>query len=181
MAAMKTVVARAGSGWSRRPVVFFALFVVVFLALQQGHLWWRGHTGNAWSARLNASVAARLINSFDPSAGARAVHTGVLSPRAHVEIMKGCEGSDVVLLAMAALIAFPLPLARKLAGLLVAAVLIYAINLVRIVSLFYVMAYRPGWFDAFHGIVWQTLIILLVAVFFFVWTTPTAHGHEPSR
>lgn len=82
--------------------------------------------------------------------------------------------------AVAALLAFPLPLVRKVTGLLAAALLIYIVNLVRIISLFFALAYRPQWFDLLHGAIWQTLIILLVAAFFLIWTPPARHAHEPS-
>lgn len=177
MAAMVSAPSPAPRSWNRHPAVFFVLFVVFFLALQQGYLWLRNQTSNTWSARLNATVATRVINILDPSADAQALHTEIISPRARVEIMKGCEGSDVVLLAVAALLAFPLPLFRKLGGLLVAAALIYIVNLVRIISLFFALAYRPQWFDLLHGVIWQTLIILLVAAFFLVWTTPSTRPH----
>jgi exosortase family protein XrtM len=179
MSGMESAPPRAPRSWSRHPAVFFVLFVIFFLALQQGYLWLREQTGNAWSARLNTSVAVRLINLLDATADAQALHTEIIAPRARVEIMKGCEGSDVVLLAVAALLAFPLPLFRKMLGLLAAALLIYVVNLIRITSLFFVLAYRPQWFDLLHGAIWQTLIILLVAAFFLVWTHPAHRAHEP--
>lgn len=178
---MESALTPTPRSWHRRPVVFFVLFVVFFLALQQGYLWLRNHTGNTWSARLNANVATRIINTLDPTADAQALHTEIISPRARVEIMKGCEGADVVLLAVAALLAFPLPFFRKVGGLLAAAALIYAVNLVRIISLYFALAYRPRWFDLLHGVIWQTLIILLVAAFFLVWTTPSTRPHEQPR
>lgn len=180
MSDMESAPTRAPRPWRRHPAVFFVLFVVFFLALQQGYLWLREQTGNTWSARLNATVAVSLINLVDPTADAQALHTEIISSRARVEIMKGCEGSDVVLLAVAALLAFPLPLVRKVMGLLAAALLIYVVNLVRIISLFFALAYRPQWFDLLHGAIWQTLIILLVAAFFLVWTHPARRDHERS-
>lgn len=178
---MDSAAARAKPARRHRPAVFFLSFVAIFFILQQAYFHWREHTGNAWSARLNASVAARIVNLLDASAEARALHTEIVSSRARVEIMKGCEGSDVVLLAMAALLAFPLPWRRKLAGLALAALMIYAVNLIRIVSLYFALAYRPQWFNLLHGVIWQTLIILLVAVFFLFWTQDANPSHERSR
>jgi exosortase H (IPTLxxWG-CTERM-specific) len=86
-----------------------------------------------------------------------------------VDVKNGCNGIEAALLLVAAMLAFPAPAKARVLGIAAGLAAIQAVNLVRIVSLFWLGAHRRDVFDLFHAAVWQTLLILLAVGIFLVW------------
>jgi exosortase/archaeosortase family protein len=78
-----------------------------------------------------------------------------------------CAGTDVIALAVAAILAYPAAWTRRLAGLAGAAVWLIALNALRIMTLFAVAA-TPV-FAPLHVYIWPALLILGASTFVFVW------------
>ena len=70
---------------------------------------------------------------------------------------------------VAALAAFPSTWKQKLAGFLVGFFAIQLLNLVRIISLFYMGQWSMTWFEWFHLYLWQALIIIDALVVWLLW------------
>jgi exosortase family protein XrtM len=123
--------------------------------------------------------AATIVNLVAPQEGVSAVHGELRSGKASLSIVRGCDGSGLAFLLMAAVVAFPAPLRRKLAGIVVAVGLTYLLNELRLVALYFVAADRHEWFDLLHNFFIPTFLILGGSVFFFVWSAwaqqPAAH------
>jgi len=116
------------------------------------------------------SVSVALINAIEPDAKAVAENNSVKSRRAQLDIVRGCDGSGVLFIVAAATLAFATSIKRKLVGLALGLALVYVINQVRIVGLYFVVANRVEWFPFLHTYVAPTLIIVLVCVYFSWWT-----------
>jgi exosortase H (IPTLxxWG-CTERM-specific) len=86
-----------------------------------------------------------------------------------VDVKNGCNGIEATLLLLAAMLAFPAPPKARAAGIAVGLGAIQGVNLVRIVSLFWLGAHRRDVFDLFHAAIWQTLLILLAVGIFLAW------------
>ncbi len=86
-----------------------------------------------------------------------------------VEIAAGCNGVEAMILLVAALLAFPAPWRYKLAGIAIGILTIQALNLARIVSLFFLGLWNPTAFEWAHLYVWQALIMLDVLVVWLLW------------
>ncbi len=86
-----------------------------------------------------------------------------------VDVKNGCNGIEATLLLLAAMLAFPAPAKARIAGIAAGLAAIQVVNLVRIVSLFWLGAHRRDVFDLFHAAVWQSLLILLAVGIFVVW------------
>ena len=123
------------------------------------------------------SVAA--INSISPNAHARAELNSVKSPRAQLDIVRGCDGSGVLFIVAAATLAFATSFKRKLVGVLLGTILVYVINQIRIVGLYFVVANKIEWFPFLHTYVAPTLIILLVCIYFSWWTKWASQVYAP--
>lgn len=86
-----------------------------------------------------------------------------------VQIAAGCNGVEAMILLVAAIIAFPAPWRYKLMGLALGLVSIQLLNIVRIVSLFYLgIFYKPA-FEWAHLYIWQALIMLDTLLVWMVW------------
>jgi len=86
-----------------------------------------------------------------------------------VRIERGCNGVEAVIILFAAIFAFPAPLKNKLIGFSIGFFAIQFLNLIRIVSLFYLGQWNNVAFEWFHLYLWQALIILDALVVWLVW------------
>jgi len=117
-----------------------------------------------------ARVSGVMLGFF----GESATVTGCLvsSPRFAVTIYNGCNGLVTSLIFVAGVLAFPARPSAKFFGVAAGLLAIQIINLIRIVSLFYIGIYLPGLFNDAHVFVWQSLVILAGVTLWVIW----AHG-----
>lgn len=119
--------------------------------------------------------AATTVSLLAPAEAARALGHVLSSPRAALEIVRGCDGIGVALLLAAAVLAYPATLKRKLLGLALGLGLVWAVNLARVVALYFVVAYRTDWFTLLHAYLIPVAFIALVAAYFAWWTLGGEH------
>ena len=120
-----------------------------------------------WTDTL-AAISARLVTVFDPTvtASGNVLQSG---SRFAVAIEAGCNGVEATLVLVAAMLAFPAPWRRKLTGLAVGIVTVQGLNVIRVISLFYLGQWNYRVFEWAHLYVWQALIMLDVLVVWLVW------------
>ncbi len=122
-----------------------------------------------------------LVEAISPTTDARAVANNIVSTRATLEIVRGCEGAGTMFLLAAAILAFPSTWARRIAGLALGLGIVHALNLARIVFLYFVVAYREPWFLIAHTYVAPLAVLAAVAAFFGWWVVrpdaPLPAGH----
>jgi len=123
-----------------------------------------------------ADISVWIIQFFDDDVIARANVIKDSVSGFGVRIERGCNGVEAMIILFAALFAFPAPLKNKLMGLLVGFFAIQGLNLVRIVSLFYLGQWNQVAFEWFHLYLWQALIIMDALVVWLIWlrTLPQA-------
>jgi exosortase H (IPTLxxWG-CTERM-specific) len=149
---------------------FFATFIILQAALFGAELtsFAQHYFVIPWTNALAAS-SAWLVTVVDPSVAA----TGnVLRSTANgfaVSIEAGCNGVEATIVLVAAMLAFPAPWQRKLAGLAVGILAVQSLNVVRVISLFYLGQWDIRVFEWAHLYVWQALIMLDVLVVWLVW------------
>jgi len=90
-----------------------------------------------------------------------------------VSIENDCNGAWAHLILVASVLAYPAPGRAKLLGLLAMQLLLFALNVVRIVSLFLIGRYQLSLFRASHVYVWQFLIIGCALLLFRFWAEGT--------
>lgn len=148
---------------------FTILFVVILLALFAFELTPPGQAFVVPWTGLVADSSAGLIRAFDGDAVSegkvlRSQKTGFA-----VTIEAGCNGVEAMLVLLAGILAFPAPWKFKLIGLGIGVIAIQALNLVRIVSLFYLGQWNAQWFEWAHLYVWQALIMLDALIVWLLW------------
>jgi exosortase H (IPTLxxWG-CTERM-specific) len=97
-----------------------------------------------------------------------------------VRIERGCNGVEAVIILFAAIFSFPAPIKNKVIGFVIGFFAIQLLNLVRIVSLFYLGQWNQVAFEWFHLYLWQALIIMDALVVWLVWlrTLPQAKARR---
>jgi len=117
--------------------------------------------------RVLAEISGAFLSLFG---GDIAVHETRISNRSFaVEVAQGCDAIQVCSLLAAAVIAFPVEARRKLRGLVSGIVLLQILNLMRIVTLFWVGIYFPRAFKTAHEVVWPGILITITIVIWILW------------
>ena len=154
---------------NRKALRFLSLFALIFAAcyflfgIAPGV---RLHLIQPYTEFL-ARATAWVINLF----GEAAVTEGTLvrSPRFSINIAMGCDGVEASSLFLAGVLAFPTSWRAKLIGVAFGIPLIHAINLARLVGLYYAGVFMPSVIDEVHVYVAQTIVILLSTALLFFW------------
>jgi len=162
-------------------VRFFLLFLALQAALFGAELspWVQTYFVIPWTNQL-ASISAYLVTLFDPNV----VATGKVLRHAvngfAVSIEAGCNGVEATIVLLAAILAFPAPWKNKVIGLLAGTVAVQGLNVVRVISLFYLGQWDFQVFEWAHLYVWQALIMLDVLIVWLVWvrTLPKTQGSD---
>ena len=118
---------------------------------------------------LIADISVWLVNLFDSDVAASGKIIRSISTGFAVEIQPGCNGVEAVIILFSAIFAFPAPFKHKLLGLASGFFAIQLLNLVRIISLFYLGQWNMTAFTWFHLYLWQALIILDALVVWLIW------------
>ncbi len=116
-----------------------------------------------------AKVCVSIVGVFDSHAIAYGKILQSTSGNFAISIERGCNGVEAVIILVSAMLAFPAPWKHKLVGIGLGFLAIQALNVVRIISLFYLGQWNRLWFDWFHLYLWQALIVLDALVVFLVW------------
>lgn len=129
---------------------------------------------------LIARASAAVLQSVDPAVRAEGIVLADARTGAAVSIQPGCNGVEAMLVVLAAILATPAPWKAKLAGVGLGFAAIQALNLARIISLFYLLQWNPAWFEWAHLYLWQALIMLDGLIVYFLWVrwlpAPAAPG-----
>ena len=169
------------SPWQNSMIRFFVLFTVLLVALFTLEIL---HTAETYVilpfTSVVADVSAWIIQLFDENVVSTANIIRDKTNGFGVRIERGCNGVEALIILFAAIFAFPAPLKSKLIGFVIGFFAIQGLNLVRIVSLFYLGQWNQVAFEWFHLYLWQALIILDALVVWLIWlrTLPQARARR---
>ena len=137
---------------------------VYFGFLAGGPVQWIGE----WTAGSTSSVL-NLLGATTTADGTILYSSGFAA-----NIVVECTAVGPLLLFMGAVLAFPSTVKAKGLGFLLGAVALTAVNLVRIVSLFWIGESFPEYLDIAHLLVWQTAMILAAIILWLAWVERVA-------
>lgn len=112
---------------------------------------------------------AWVLDLLTPAVDVMASGNRIVSPGTSLNVLKGCEGIEMLLLLYAAIIAMLRPLKVTLIGLLMGTLLIFVVNQMRIVTLFFVARTQGEYFELLHGFLAPMLIVFVAGLFFLYW------------
>jgi exosortase H (IPTLxxWG-CTERM-specific) len=116
-------------------------------------------------------ISGSLIHLFG---GQATVSGAILTAPANgfgVKVENGCNAVNVTILLWAAILTYPASWAAKTKGLTVGSLALHLVNLLRIITLFYLGQYNRAWFDFAHYYLWESLIVLDTLAIFWFWAT----------
>jgi len=134
---------------------------------------------NPWTYFLS-DISSFLVNIFDNNVIAydnilRDSETGFA-----VSIAPGCNGVEAIIVLASAILAYPASIKNKLLGISLGFLAIQSLNVVRIISLFYLGQWNETLFNWAHSYIWQALIMLDVLIIYLFWLR-TINQHNDSQ
>jgi exosortase/archaeosortase family protein len=144
-----------------------AVFLLSFFLLQLGWNHARGSQLERWVidyATVHTSVV--LINTLTPQVAAAARGPSIYARDGGINVRNGCEGTEILFLLVAALLAYPFSWRLRLVGAVAGAAYVFVINQVRLLALFYSFRSDRILFDQLHGVVAPFVLILCTLLFF---------------
>jgi exosortase/archaeosortase family protein len=146
------------------------LFLSVFFVLQMGY----GACRGTWVEHLvigdlTVAPTAAVINALTPDVGVKVLGNRLLAPGGGITVLKGCEGTEVMFMLVAAFAAVVMPWRRRLIGLGLGILMVFCLNQLRLVGLFYAYRSDPSLFDLLHGTLAPIALVIAVAVYALFW------------
>jgi exosortase H (IPTLxxWG-CTERM-specific) len=116
---------------------------------------------------LNAWLANGILNVLGQET--TVAGTAIRSSGFAVNIQRGCDAIEPSWLFCAAVLAFPVSWKTKPIALLAGVPVILMLNLVRIVSLYFIGIHAPALFNLFHLEIWPVVLILVALLLWMGW------------
>ena len=130
---------------------------------------------------LLAALSTALILPFDDTVIAQGRILRDAATGFAVSIEAGCNGVEAAIVLIAGIVAFPASLRHKLVAILAGFFFVQALNIVRIISLFYLGQWNYSVFEWFHLYLWPVLIMLDVLIVFAIYLQWLGKHHTPTQ
>ena len=162
-------------------VRFFVGFLLLQAVLFGAELtpWAQHWFVTPWTNTL-AAISADIVKLFDSQVFAEGKILQSLRNGFAVSIEAGCNGVEATIVLVAAMLAFPASWQRKLVGLAAGIVAVQGLNVIRVISLFYLGQWSESAFEFAHQYVWQALIMLDVLIIWLLWVRTLPRAIAPA-
>ena len=161
---------------------FFTLFAVILFALFALELTPPAQSAVVipWTDAL-ARISAGVVTIFDPHVIAFGKILQSTKNGFAISIEAGCNGIEAAIILVAAMLAFPAPWKHRAIGILAGLAAVQVLNIVRVVSLFYLGQWNFKAFEWAHLYLWQALIMLDALIVWLLWirALPSAPRRSP--
>ena len=128
---------------------------------------------------LTVQPSAAMIHLIAPADGVIAAGPRLAWLGGRLSILNGCDGVEAMMLLMAAFITASGTWRMRFTGIALGMLLIYVLNQVRIVALYFSVRHDTALFELIHGVV-GPLAIIAVACLFFAWWIGRGESADPA-
>jgi exosortase family protein XrtM len=155
----------------RSGIVFVGTLIGTFTLLQVGYLALDEAFTRAWVVDFGTvRPAVAFMGWLDPSADVIAQGHRMVGPTARLNVLRGCEGTELYFLWIAAVLALPATWTWRVAGMAGGVFLAFVLNQARVIGLFYVVRDQPGFFPLAHGYLAPGLLVVLLGLAYWQWS-----------
>lgn len=143
---------------------------LIFLLCMYGLQWAWGLARGSSIERIvieqaTVGTTAALIQCVDPELHVVPQGARLLAPGGGLNVYNGCEGTELLFLLVAALLAYPFSWRWRLTGLGAGLLFVFVLNQVRLLLLFYSFRTDRQLFAQLHGLVAPLLLMALTLAF----------------
>ena len=128
--------------------------------------------------RLLALISSVILNLFGQHTVV--IGTTVQSSVFGISVVTACTGIFITGLFLTAVVALPARWTAKLIGAGIGIAGIFLVNIVRLVSLYFIGVNWPGFLDQAHQLIWQSLLIVIAVALWLFWAGRWAHVSHTS-
>jgi len=139
-------------------VLYIGLFTLLYIIFKEDLTFLNTLTAGTLSALLGVLGVHSTVNDA-------VIHLDVMS----LEVIGECTGIYELLVYSGCVLAYPTSSEKKLAGIAFGIPVMFATNMVRLVSLAFVGMWFPSVFDYVHYYLWQVTLIIIVVFVMLVW------------
>lgn len=164
---------------NRKEILFFVTFISIYVAAHSLYYFSKPLKIPFYLQSVNTRISSAVINVLAPKEATIAVGTAIKSGGVSLSVGWGCEGIEGMFMIVAALAAFSMKRKWKMLGALAGIAMIFFLNILRLLLLYYTFKYKPQLFDLMHVYVGQTFIIFFAVLFFVLWIKTFANRHLP--
>lgn len=168
--------------FSKTPMLrFFLTFVLLQLSFFGINMLGvvQQHVVLPWTELL-ARACVALVMLFDETAAAAGKVLWNTATGFGVSIEPGCNGIEACIVLFSAVLAFPSSWRHKLVGLVLGFLAVQGLNVVRVISLFYLGQWNTQVFNFAHEYLWQALIMLDVLIVWLLWVRAGSKSQDSS-
>lgn len=146
------------------------VFILLFILMQAGWQMVRDDAiGHFIRGTVTVKPAVMLIHLLTPQITASALGNQILAPGGGLVIKIGCEGIEALFILIAGLFSVTMAWRAKLSGMLLGLMLIYVVNEIRILILFYAFRADKALFQLLHGTIAPLALIAIAGLFYHYW------------
>jgi len=143
------------------------VFILLFILMQAGWQMVRDEgIGHFIRGTITIKPVVMLIHLLTPQIAASAVGNQILAPGGGLVIKIGCEGVEALFILIAALMSVTMAWRKKCLNILLGTGLIYIVNEVRILILFYAFRSDKALFQLLHGTIAPLVLIAIAGLFY---------------
>lgn len=118
-------------------------------------------------AKYYAGISAFCLNVFGN--WVTAIDDVLTGPQFSMSIKNGCDAIEAIAILLCAMLIYPTSYKNKIIGLAIGSSLLVILNIIRIISLYFVGIYIPSIFDVMHISVWQIIFIIVPMLIVMQW------------
>lgn len=126
--------------------------------------------------KVLAAISGRLLGLFGTEVGVSGVQ--IAGNDFAIEVAQGCDAIEVCSLFAAAVLAFPVSWSARFRGLAIGIVLLQVLNILRIVTLYWIGGSFSDYFKTAHEMIWPGVLIVVTIATWILWVrweTPAAN------
>jgi len=150
-----------------RAVRTVGIFLLIVTVLEIGYLTVSESGPIMAIARTTAQIAALILSVLGETVTVDGI--SLYSPLLNMQIVSECTAITPTMIFGSAVLAFPSSISVKVKGILFGIVALYLINLVRVVSLYYIGVHAHDYMEFAHIVVWQSAIVLVAIGLWALW------------
>lgn len=137
-------------------VLKFGFLIILFYILSFTHFFESVLYG---STVANARLSGAILNLFGEHCGVSGA-TLWAGNEAIITVLPVCSAFEFFLFFCAAVLAFPAALHLKMFGIAIGTISLFGLNVIRVMSLYFVGVHFRGLFDAAHEEIWGALLLI---------------------
>jgi exosortase family protein XrtM len=155
-----------------KPLRFVIVFTLIFLALQWGYYAIPDQfLTDVVIQRGIVQVSAEILGRLFGITPIEAIGADLVSPTARLSVVRGCDGTAVLIVLVSAMLALGGNTLRLVISLVIATGFVYALNQVRIVWMFLLLQSDPALFHLAHIYVAPAAMVSFSVIGFVWWAS----------